>query len=639
MKDKIENYLTVVKRSGQRVAFNGTKIAIAIKSSFDDLYETYDENKVNFIYNDVINHISSEYENRKTINVEDIQDIIENKLKKHGFDEVYENFKGYRERRRASRETFQNKVQHKFVKVIEDVSSVMQNAKNTKPYSSSLNYGKAIAKEYTRSYLIDNKYNRLHDDGSLYIHNLDILSSATIDDYHIDLTSIKEDKISKYTSLIKEVLLNIKKDVSGVINIPNIDSLYNVVIVNNFRLELKKLLRKYLTLEGFEEYFNFKKLDDVIDKINSNINIDIKIFEAFINNRKIEDIFEFAINNAYENIVDILKENIESLLNSLNNNKTYLKNSDYSLSVDTFDLENNLFTKLVLEYLENNEYLDHVSVVFKINDKSVFAKLMMVLNKNIYFLKTNDADLDYFVNGKRVYENYWQDACSLGKSINAKVTINLPRIGIKSSTEEEYFANLEEILDLGKNTLLQIFELVANKYKDNFEYLFNSDIFANIDLEENQKIRKIIKNGVLSLGFVGLHESVIAFKKKSDITFTYKVLKFMKEKCEEYTNDEKLNIVLTNIDERFVASEFLKIDKSVYGNMLNITDKKYYTFLPESYEDDYDIVKKVLNIVNSGYVYKLYLPKRYSNKKCLELLETTYDNVIFFKVIDGKEEL
>ena len=42
--------IIVVKRSGQRVAFNGTKIAIAIKSSFDDLYETYDENKVNNSY-------------------------------------------------------------------------------------------------------------------------------------------------------------------------------------------------------------------------------------------------------------------------------------------------------------------------------------------------------------------------------------------------------------------------------------------------------------------------------------------------------------------------------------------------------------------------------------------------------------
>ena len=47
-----------------------------------------------------------------------------------------------------------------------------------------------------------------------------------------NLTGIKEDKISKYTSLIKEVLLNIKKDVSGVVNVPNIDHLYNTVIIN-----------------------------------------------------------------------------------------------------------------------------------------------------------------------------------------------------------------------------------------------------------------------------------------------------------------------------------------------------------------------------------------------------------------------
>ena len=117
MKNKVLEDLIVVKRSGQRVSFNGPKIAVAIKASFDDVFETYDESDVNFVYNKVIEDIISEYDSRKTINVEDIQDIIEKNLKKHGFNEVCDNFINYRNKRKASRETYQVRKEHKFNKV------------------------------------------------------------------------------------------------------------------------------------------------------------------------------------------------------------------------------------------------------------------------------------------------------------------------------------------------------------------------------------------------------------------------------------------------------------------------------------------------------------------------------------------
>jgi len=69
--------LVVVKRSGQRISFNGTKIAVAIKHGFDNIRENNEED-VNKVYSKVLEYISSNYSDRKTINVEDIQDIIEN---------------------------------------------------------------------------------------------------------------------------------------------------------------------------------------------------------------------------------------------------------------------------------------------------------------------------------------------------------------------------------------------------------------------------------------------------------------------------------------------------------------------------------------------------------------------------------
>ena len=75
------NDIIVVKRSGQRVNFNTTKVAIAIKKGFDSVYEDYDEKLVNTVKEKVVDYIEKEYKDRKTIGVEDIQDIIVNMMK------------------------------------------------------------------------------------------------------------------------------------------------------------------------------------------------------------------------------------------------------------------------------------------------------------------------------------------------------------------------------------------------------------------------------------------------------------------------------------------------------------------------------------------------------------------------------
>ena len=74
-KDLLEE-LVVVKRSGQRVNFNDTKIALAVKKGFDSVYEEYDEKLVNKVKEKVLSEIRKNYKDRKTIGVEDIQDII-----------------------------------------------------------------------------------------------------------------------------------------------------------------------------------------------------------------------------------------------------------------------------------------------------------------------------------------------------------------------------------------------------------------------------------------------------------------------------------------------------------------------------------------------------------------------------------
>lgn len=117
--------ITVIKRNGKKVAFDGTKIAIAIKKGFDSVAglsgnKEYTEKDVNKIYIEVLKKILQKQEVQDRIKIEEIQDLIEEELKLNKYTNVYESFSKYRENRNRSRNLFLNeKKQHKFVKVIE----------------------------------------------------------------------------------------------------------------------------------------------------------------------------------------------------------------------------------------------------------------------------------------------------------------------------------------------------------------------------------------------------------------------------------------------------------------------------------------------------------------------------------------
>ena len=107
--------LTVVKRNGKKVDFDGSKIAIAIKKGFENITVLnepmendikYTEKDVNKVYLGVIKRIEKEYKDEEKIKIEDIQDLIEKELSKQGYDDVCESFADYRLRRAKSREMF-----------------------------------------------------------------------------------------------------------------------------------------------------------------------------------------------------------------------------------------------------------------------------------------------------------------------------------------------------------------------------------------------------------------------------------------------------------------------------------------------------------------------------------------------------
>ena len=190
-KDDLFATLQVVKRNGKKVDFNDTKIAIAIKKGFDDVIEStydeeigkskYSEKDMQKVFHDVLDRIEKEYQDKDKIKIEEIQDLIEQSLKAKKYDDVYESFSSYRERRAQSRAAFtEDKRSHKFLKTLEGLALKSASEDDTKRENGNidgnsamgtmLQFGSNVSKEFSKTYLMKKKFADAHDEGDIHIH-------------------------------------------------------------------------------------------------------------------------------------------------------------------------------------------------------------------------------------------------------------------------------------------------------------------------------------------------------------------------------------------------------------------------------------------------------------------------------------
>ncbi len=639
-KESILDDLIVVKRSGQRVLFNNTKIALAIKKAFDQTRSENNDKSINLVYEDVLKYIVENYSDRKTINVEDIQDIIETKLKDNKYLDVYEAFSDYRIRRAESRKAFGIKQQHKFARAIERIINGNKELFNRTPNAILLDFGKTIAAEYTKTYILDNKLLRAHEEGSIYIHNLDYFNLGKLSSTHL-ICNITEDFPNDF---INEVI-NVKNEIDGEVGINSFDSLLEPLLINRFKEKFKKTLEKYLEVAGYLEYINYKKVSEVIDKENT-INLDTDIFNSFIYNKRVKDIFELSYNDSMNYTYELLETDIERVLTSLDNNLR--ENPKYVISLGCNDnFEGLLINNIYLKILGKKERLTNVTTIFKVkkdSNQELLNKVSeLILNdKNIAISfvdnSYNKENVEYFSDGKRILENpiYDEDIAS-GRMIVSSISINLGRLGLKHQNNlEELYTEFAEMLDLVKTGLMTIFEKIGDKNKENYDLLFRHNIIDDDKLETGQKIRKIIKKGVLNIELAGLSECAMNFTNDEEKIkkIINDLINFAKEKAQKYTEDANLNFVVSETSKIRPLKKLMELDKAIYGINKGITDKSMYGRIDSFSKSDVlefiPFLGKCQKNLNGGNYAEVIISKNTSVKKLLEYLNYALNNDVGF---------
>ncbi|MCR1824181.1 MULTISPECIES: anaerobic ribonucleoside triphosphate reductase [Terrisporobacter] len=262
---------------------------------------------------------------------------------------------------------------------------------------------------------------------------------------------------------------------------------------------------------------------------------------------------------------------------------------------------------------------------------------------NIEYYEPNNPETEATYMGcrTRVMSNICGKNEVSGRGNLSFTTINLPRLGIEHGIVKNdkidldgFFKDLDDKIELVIDQLLERMVIQGNKKVKNFPFLMGQGIWRDSDkLSYEDRLEEVIKQGTLTLGFIGLAECLIALTGKhhgeseESQELGLKIISHMRKRMDEATDKYKLNFSLIATPAEGLSGRFTSIDKGIYGELKGITDKEYYTnsfHIPVYYKiSAYDKIKKEAPyhaLTNGGHITYVELDGDTSNN--LEAFET-----------------
>lgn len=654
MEEELFTNLKVVKRDGKKVDFNGSKIAMAIKKGFDsvsiDLEEAkYTEKDMQKVYQAVLKKISKDYKEEEKIKIEVIQDMIEEQLNKLGYEDVYNSFSEYRDRRTQSRQLFvDEKKLHKFLKTIESLGLKSAHEEDAKRENANvdgdtamgtmLQYGSTVSKEFAKSYLMKKKFADAHENGDIHIHDMDFMPMGTTTCCQIDLNKLfkngfstghghlrEPNDIMSYGALAAIAIQSNQNDQHGGQAIPAFDYYMAPGVLKTYKKQLKQTIYDLLDYSGFLDFINFDKVVKEIEKIKS-IDFDSKdLDECSKDSDEVKRIFKMASQKALEKTDRITYQAMEAFIHNLNTMHSragaQVPFSSINFGTDTSSEgrmviknyllaaesglgrgETPIFPISIFKVKEGVNYnpedpnYDLLQLSCKVSAKRLFPNFSFLDSPfNLEFYKPGDfnTEVGYMGCRTRVIGNHVDPdkAVTPGRGNLSFTSINLPRLGIKHGivTNEKadldgFFEELGDLLELVKDQLLERFEIQCNKRIYNFPFLLGQGVWIGSEnLKTTDKLRKVLKHGTLTVGFIGLAECLKALigkhhgESEEAQELGLKIVRFMRQRFDEYSEKYNLNFSVIATPAEGLSGRFTKIDRAIYGKIKGVTDRDYYT--------------------------------------------------------------
>lgn len=651
----------IVKRDGKIVKFDPEKITEAIAKA-GLATEEFNAKKAESLTKKVL-ELAEKKISARTPNVEQIQDIVEEVLMESSYKKTARAYIRYRQERSRVRDAksdlmmIYRTISHADASEDSDVKRSNANVDGNSAMGKMLQFGAEGSKVFAKSLLLRPDIAAAHDNGDIHIHDLDFYATGTLTCCQSDPFVMFENggfntghghlrtpnSISSYAALCAILLQANQNEQHGGQSIPNFDYAMAPGVNKSFRKALKRNLGKYnkftgkkldLPIKDSYDYGDDKKLakakwpQEVIDASNEDVeNETLQAMEGFVHNlntmhsRAGAQVPFTSINFGTDTTPAgrlVSLDLLQATENGLGKGETPI----FPISI--------LKVKEGINYNPKDPNYDIFKRSMEVSAKRLFPNFCFIdAPYNLKYYKKGDYRTEIATMGcrTRVFASVFpeSDGIATRRGNLSFTTINLVRIGIKhgictgelkEADWDGFYKELDEKLELVKDQLLDRFEFQANQHVRNFPFLMGQGNWMGSEkLGPNDTLRDVIKHGTLSIGFIGLAETLVAMTGKHHgedddaRELGLDIITHMREKCDSFCKKYHLNFSLLATPAEGIAGRFTKIDKKEFGVIPGVTDREFYTnsfhvpvYYPISAFRKIEIEAPYHNLCNAGHI-------------------------------------
>lgn len=579
-KQRIKEYLHIIKRDGSIQEFDRSRIERAISKAFKAVGEVLEEETLKNLCDHVIVKVLEL--NKDKVHVEEVQDIVEETLILHGFAKTAKAYILYRKKREELRDISKALVDAE--KVVQDYIyqqdwRVQENANASYSFSGlMLHTAGTLIAYYTLTNIYPEYISNAHRKGDIHIHDLShgivgYCAGWSMEDIlrkgfrggRGKITAGPAKHLSSLLGQIVNFLGVAQMEFAGAQALNSVDT-YLAPFVRVDRLsydEVKQLIQQLVfslnvpSRWGSQAPFINFTFDWTVPE-------DMKNRPVIVGGVEREDIGYYG---DFQKEMDMINRAFMEIMMEGDYNgrifsfpiPTYNITKDFDFFSPNAQILWKMTAKYGIPYFQN-----FVSSSLKPEDiRSMCCRLQLDLRE----LRSRMGGL-------------FGSADKTG-SIGV-VTINMPRIGYLSKSEEEFFERLENLMNIAKDSLEIKRKVIERNLKKGLmpysrEYLESFDTFFS------------------TIGLVGINEACLNFlgvsiAEPEGKAFAIKVLKFMREKLSEFQAKTGHLYNLEATPAEGTSYRLAKIDKNKFPDIITAgQEEPYYTnstHLPVNYTDD-----------------------------------------------------
>ncbi len=642
---------TIKKRNGTPVPFDVNKIRNAIhKANEAAQIEAIAPVQFEKLVDEVVESIPA----GQVPDVEQVQDLVEEKLIANGFAKTAKAYILYRAEHTKVRKTEADLVniyrELTFTSAADaDIKRENANIDADTSMGTMLKYGSEGANYFVDNYILPKDIAAAHINGDIHIHDKDFYM-LTETCCQIDLVKLFHDgfstghgfirqpkSIASYAALACIAIQANQNEMHGGQSVPNFDYAMAEGVACTFRKEYYDAVQRYFWLEYdcenvLGEAFRSALKDAMPDRINMS-NIDdheellvqwlLETGEQWLGKTPAEEeirrCHKTSIRIAMKETDQATYQAMESLIHNLNTMnsragaqvpfssinygtctspearmamKNLLKVTDIGLgNGETAIFPVQIFkVKEGINYNPEDPNYDLFRLAIKVSAKRLFPNFSFIdAPFNLPYYKEGDynTEIAYMGCRTRVMGNHYDPTkeVTCGRGNLSFTSINLPRLGILAKGNmDKFYKLLDKRLALCCRQLLHRFGIQSKKTVKNYPFLMGQGIWIDSDkLNINDEVGEVLKHGTLSVGFIGLAETLVALTGKhhgeseESRKLGLEIIGHMRKYMDDESEKTGLNFTLLATPAEGLSGRFVRIDQKRFGKIPGVTDREYYT--------------------------------------------------------------